>query len=99
MESHFATEAVAQLRRRSLRAAAVNLIGPLTMLGGVAWAFLQPYRLTVLHPHGQGFWWLLSEPPDDGRAPSAPPVRAGLRKPPASRLRIARARRPLAGSS
>jgi hypothetical protein len=63
MESHFATEAVAQLRRRSLRAAAVNLIGPLTMLGGVAWAFSQPYRLTILHPHGQGFWWLLSEPP------------------------------------
>jgi hypothetical protein len=63
MESHFATEAVAQLRRRSLRAAAVNLIGPLTMLAGVAWAFLQPYRLTVLHPHRQGFWWVLSEPP------------------------------------
>jgi hypothetical protein len=63
MESHFATETVAQLRRRSLRAAAVNLIGPLTMLGGVAWAFMQPYRLTILHPHGQGFWWLLSEPP------------------------------------
>jgi hypothetical protein len=63
MESHFATEAVAQLRRRSLRAAAVNLIGPLTMLAGVAWAFLQPDRLTILHPHGQGFWWLLSEPP------------------------------------
>jgi len=63
MESHFATEAVEHLRRRSLRAAAVNLIGPLTMLGGVAWAFIQPYRLTFLHPHGQGFWWLLSEPP------------------------------------
>ena len=63
MESHFATEAVAQLRRRSLRATAVNLIGPLTMLAGVAWAFLQPYRLTILHPYGQGFWWLLSEPP------------------------------------
>jgi hypothetical protein len=63
MESHFATEAVAQLRRRSLRAAAVNLIGPLTMLGGVAWAFVQPDRLTILHPQGQGFWWLLSEPP------------------------------------
>ena len=63
MESHFATEAVAQLRRRSLRAAAVNLIGPLTILGGVAWAFLQPYRLAILHPQGQGFWWLLSEPP------------------------------------
>jgi hypothetical protein len=63
MESHYATEAAAHSRRRSLRAAAVNLIGPLTMLGGVAWAFLQPYRLTLLHPHDQGFWWLLSEPP------------------------------------
>ena len=63
MESHYATEAAAHSRRRSLRAAAVNLIGPLTMLGGVAWAFLQPDRLTILHPKGQGFWWLVSEPP------------------------------------
>ena len=63
MESHYATEAAAHPRRRSLRAAVVNLIGPLTMLGGVAWAFLQPYRVTILHPHDQGFWWLLSEPP------------------------------------
>jgi hypothetical protein len=63
MESHFGIEAVAHLRRRSLRATAVNLIGPLTMLAGVVWAFLQPYRLTFLHPHGQGFWWLLAEPP------------------------------------
>ena len=23
----------------------------------------QPYRLTILHPHGQGFWWLFVEPP------------------------------------
>lgn len=63
MESHFATEAVAHLRRRSLRAAAVNLVGPLTMLAGVLWAFVQPYRLTFLHPHDQGFWWLFAEPP------------------------------------
>jgi hypothetical protein len=33
------------------------------MLGGVVWAFLQPYRVTLLHPHGQGFWWLAIEPP------------------------------------
>jgi hypothetical protein len=33
------------------------------MLGGVAWAFLQPYRITLLHPRGQGFWWLVIEPP------------------------------------
>ena len=49
--------------RRTSRSVAINLIGPVTMLAGVAWAFLQPYRLTILHPHGQGFWWLLSEPP------------------------------------
>jgi hypothetical protein len=49
--------------RRTFRSAPINLIGPATMLGGVLWAFLQPYRLTFLHPHGQGFWWLLSEPP------------------------------------
>jgi hypothetical protein len=48
---------------RSLRAWAVAALGPLTMLGGVGWAFLQPYRITLLHPHGQGFWWLLVEPP------------------------------------
>ena len=50
-------------RSRSARALLVGVLGPLTMLGGVAWGFLQPYRLTVLHPHGQGFWWLLVEPP------------------------------------
>jgi hypothetical protein len=33
------------------------------MLAGVAWAFLQPWRVTLLHPRDQGFWWLLVEPP------------------------------------
>ena len=53
----------AATRSRSLRMRLVGLLGPVTMLGGVAWAFLQPYRLTLLHPHGRGFWWLLVEPP------------------------------------
>jgi hypothetical protein len=53
----------AATRSRTLRMRVVGLLGPLTMLGGVAWAFLQPYRVTLLHPHGQGFWWLLVEPP------------------------------------
>ena len=53
----------AALRGRSKRARAVASIGPATMLAGVLWAFLQPYRVTLLHPHGQGFWWLVSEPP------------------------------------
>lgn len=41
----------------------VLLLGPLTVLAGLAWALIQPYRLTLIHPHGQGFWWLFSEPP------------------------------------
>jgi hypothetical protein len=63
MESHFLTEAAARATRRSPRIAVINSIGPVTMLGGVVWAFLQPYRITLLHPHGHGFWWLFSEPP------------------------------------
>jgi hypothetical protein len=33
------------------------------VLAGVLWAFVQPYRVTILHPRGQGFWWLAVEPP------------------------------------
>jgi hypothetical protein len=62
MSTQLVTEAI-RARRRSAAARAVAAIGPLTMLGGVIWAFLQPYRLTLLHPHGEGFWWLLVEPP------------------------------------
>jgi hypothetical protein len=38
-------------------------LGPATALAGVVWALVQPYRITLLHPHGQGFWWLFVEPP------------------------------------
>jgi hypothetical protein len=48
---------------RTVRARAVAAIAPLTILAGLAWALVQPYRVTLLHPHGQGFWWLVSEPP------------------------------------
>ncbi len=41
----------------------VSLLGPLTVAGGVLWAILQPWRLTILHPLHQGFWWLVVEPP------------------------------------
>ncbi len=41
----------------------VLVLGPLTALIGLGWALIQPYRLTLIHPHGQGFWWLFSEPP------------------------------------
>jgi hypothetical protein len=45
------------------RARAISLLGPLTVAAGIVWAIVQPYRLTLLHPHGQGFWWLVIEPP------------------------------------
>jgi hypothetical protein len=47
----------------SLRARLVLGLGWAVVLAGVVWAVAQPYRLTFLHPHGQGFWWLVSEPP------------------------------------
>ena len=50
-------------RRHSRRAQAISLIGPVTAAAGVIWAIIQPYRLTLLHPRGQGFWWLVVEPP------------------------------------
>ena len=34
-----------------------------TSLGGLIWAIAQPDRITLLHPHHQGFWWLFVEPP------------------------------------
>ena len=52
-----------RLRTRGAKARLIAALGALTMLGGVAWSFLQPYRITLLHPHGEGFWWLLVEPP------------------------------------
>jgi hypothetical protein len=45
--------------RRTLRARTVLGLGPATMLAGVAWALIQPYRLIFLHPRGEGFWWLV----------------------------------------
>ena len=50
-------------RQRTARARFVTTVGPLTALAGAIWAIAQPYRLTILHPHGQGFWWLFVEPP------------------------------------
>jgi hypothetical protein len=47
----------------SWRPLAVSLLGPLTAVGGLAWAIVQPYRVTLLHPRAQGFWWLAVEPP------------------------------------
>src|SRR5436305_246588 len=49
--------------RRDHRALAVSYLGPLVSAGALVWAILQPYRVTLLHPRGQGFWSLALEPP------------------------------------
>jgi hypothetical protein len=61
MNTTYATEAAGQ--RRDFRVQAVSLLGPLVSAAGIIWAILQPYRITLLHPRHQGFWWLLIEPP------------------------------------
>jgi hypothetical protein len=48
---------------RTARMRIVSSIGPVVVAAGVVWAILQPYRVTLLHPRGQGIWWLLLEPP------------------------------------
>lgn len=49
--------------RRSRRARVVAVVGPLTAFGGLLWAVIQPWRITFLHPHGKGFWYLVVEAP------------------------------------
>ncbi|HXF97456.1 MAG TPA: hypothetical protein VNJ46_02465 [Gaiellaceae bacterium] len=48
---------------RGGRALAVQVLGPLTMLAGVVWAFAQPYRIVFLHPEGKGAYDFLVQPP------------------------------------
>ena len=52
-----------QTRRHARRAQILSFVGPATSAGGVIWAILQPYRVTLFHPRGQAFWWLVAEPP------------------------------------
>jgi hypothetical protein len=53
----------ARTRTLAVRLLLISSVGPAAALAGAVWAVLQPYRVTLLHPHGQGFWWLFVEPP------------------------------------
>lgn len=41
----------------------MSLLGPLTAIAGLVWAFVQPYRITLLEPHAHDFWYLAIQPP------------------------------------
>jgi hypothetical protein len=49
--------------QRTATARMVSALGPTTVLAGVVWALVQPYRITLLHPRGETFWWLFVQPP------------------------------------
>ena len=52
-----------EVSRRSARVFAIESLGPLTILGGIVWAILQPYRVVFFHPAGKGFYDYLVQPP------------------------------------
>ncbi len=41
----------------------MQLLGPLTVLAGVVWAVVQPYRIAFLYPEGKGAYDFLVQPP------------------------------------
>ena len=61
--AHDLQSTIEETAPRTMRARVVLALGPLASIAGLGWAVVQPWRLTLLHPHGQGFWWLLAEPP------------------------------------
>ena len=54
---------LARTSRREAAARVVISLGPATVVAGLVWGLLQPYRVTLLAPQGQSFWWLAVEPP------------------------------------
>lgn len=54
---------IADTSTRERAARVVISLGPATVVAGLVWALLQPYRVTLFAPHGQSFWWLAVEPP------------------------------------
>ena len=63
METPIVRHIPAEAVTHSARARVVSLLGPTTVAAGLIWGILQPWRVTLLHPRGQGFWWLVIEPP------------------------------------
>jgi len=63
MSTQTATHVRPRARTLAPRQIVLSVLGPLTALVGVTWAIAQPYRITLLHPYDQGFWWLFVQPP------------------------------------
>jgi hypothetical protein len=53
----------ARASRRQLKALAVQLLGPATMLVGLVWAIAQPYRIVFLDRDGRSAYDYVVQPP------------------------------------
>ena len=51
------------VQQRPLRALAVQVLGPVTVVCGIVWAVAQPYRITFFDRGGQGFYDYLLDGP------------------------------------
>jgi len=49
--------------RRPWRPLTIQLLGPLTILGGLVWAVAQPYRIVLLDRDGRGLYDYLFQAP------------------------------------
>ena len=52
-----------QAVRRPWRPLAIQLLGPLTIVGGLVWAVAQPYRIVLLDREGRGLYDYLFQAP------------------------------------
>ena len=63
MDAELVRQGARARTRHSWRNTAVSALGPLTALVGLAWALVQPYRITLLDPDKHSFWYLVVQPP------------------------------------
>ena len=56
-------EAHQAVERRPWRALAIQLLGPITIVGGLVWAVAQPYRIVFLEREDRGFYDYLFQAP------------------------------------
>jgi hypothetical protein len=51
------------LGQRPWRSLSVQLLGPITIIGGLMWAVAQPYRIVFLHRHGRDLYDYFTQGP------------------------------------
>ena len=56
-------EALQAVERRPWRALAIQLLGPITIVGGLVWSVAQPYRIVFLEREDRGMYDYLFQAP------------------------------------